>query len=235
MKADSTQPHARDPADKAAREELLAKLINELVERLERSEPIDIEEVVRQHEDLAHEVLELWAAAQIAHDIGRTSTVGTAPDSDAESPIGQDVAGPVKPHIVGDYELLEEIGRGGMGVVYRARQISLNRTVALKMILTGEMASAADVARFRAEAESAGRLDLPNIVPVYAVSEFEGRPYFTMKLVDGTTLARRLGDGPMPPREAARLLAPVCRAIHAAHQRGVLHRDLKPSNILIGQ
>jgi serine/threonine-protein kinase len=131
--------------------------------------------------------------------------------------------------------MLAELGRGGMGVVYQAHQASLDRTVALKMILRGSMPSAEDLARFRAEAESAARLDHPAIVPIYEVGQYEGQPFFTMKYVAGTTLARRLAEGPMPPREAAQLLAPICRAVHFAHERGVLHRDLKPSNILIDE
>jgi serine/threonine-protein kinase len=120
-----------------------------------------------------------------------------------------------------------------MGVVYRARQKSLDRIVALKMILRGDHASSADIARFRAEAESAAQLHHPHIVNVYEVGDIDGRPYFSMKLVEGTTLAKRLADGPLPSRQAAEMLAPVCRAIADAHRRGVLHRDLKPSNILI--
>ena len=118
------------------------------------------------------------------------------------------------PRQFGDYELLEELGRGGMGVVYRARQISLDRIVAVKMILRGQLATAADRARFRAEAEAAAKLDHPNIVPVYEVGELDGQPYFSMKFVAGTTLARRLADGPLEPREAAALLVPVAKAIH---------------------
>ena len=128
------------------------------------------------------------------------------------------------PSRLGDYELLEELGRGGMGVVYRARQLSLGRIVAVKMILRGQLASPADLVRFRAEAEAAARLDHPNIVPVYEVGEIDAQPYFSMKFVAGTTLARRLAEGPMMPHEAAALLAPVAKAIHFAHQRAAAPR-----------
>ncbi|MCH7990260.1 MAG: protein kinase, partial [Planctomycetes bacterium] len=100
-----------------------------------------------------------------------------------------------------------------MGVVFKAKQISLNRIVALKMILRGELASTGDVARFRAEAEAAARLNHPHIVPVYEVGEQNGQPYFSMKYIEGTTLAKRLADGPLPSQEAAEMLIPVCRAI----------------------
>ena len=137
------------------------------------------------------------------------------------------------PREFGDYQLLNELGRGGMGIVYQARQHSLRRNVAIKMLLRREFASPEDLARFQAESTSAARLDHPHIVPVYEVGECQGQPYFSMKYVEGTTLADRLAAGPLSSREAAQLMAPICRAIHYAHQRGVLHRDLKPSNILL--
>ncbi len=134
----------------------------------------------------------------------------------------------------GDYEIDRELARGGMGVVFRARQISLNRTVALKMILAGQLADESDVKRFYTEAEAAAQLDHPGIVPIFEVGQHEGQHFFSMAFVEGRSLAERLADGPMPPREAAALLLDVTRAIEYAHSRGVIHRDLKPSNILIG-
>lgn len=134
---------------------------------------------------------------------------------------------------IGDYELQEELGRGGMGVVYKALHVSLNRIVALKMLLRGRFASADDQARFRAEAEAIAQLDHPNIVPVYEVGQLEGHVYFSMKYVRGRTLSQVLANGPIDPNEASRILSLVARAVDFAHRRGVLHRDLKPSNILI--
>ena len=141
--------------------------------------------------------------------------------------------GAVLPPSFGDYELVEEIARGGMGIVYKARQISLNRMVAVKMILAGRLANKADVQRFRAEAETAARLQHPNIVAIHEVGEQNGQPFFSMDYVEGKSLAEIARNEPLPPKRAAKYLQIMAEAIQCAHSKGVLHRDLKPSNILI--
>src|SRR6188472_803530 len=133
----------------------------------------------------------------------------------------------------GDYELMEEIGRGGQGVVFRARQKSLNRTVALKVIGLGQWSTKAHLKRFRREAHAAASLDHPCIVPIYEVGEREGSCYFSMKLIEGGQLDEVVSCNPMSTRQASQLIAKVARTVHYAHEHGILHRDIKPGNILL--
>ena len=131
------------------------------------------------------------------------------------------------------YDVTEELGRGGVGVVYKARHLRLNRPVALKMLLAGAWASRVDRQRLSREAELVAELRHPNIVQVYDVGDLDGRPYFTMEFVEGGSLDRKLAGKPLPAREAASLLAVLAEAIEAAHRAGIVHRDLKPSNVLL--
>jgi WD40 repeat protein/serine/threonine protein kinase len=159
--------------------------------------------------------------------------LGAAQALDPDSPDPATALEDVKAH-VGVYDLLEEIGRGGMGVVYRARQRSLNRILAVKMILSGQFAGKHEVLRFRAEAEMAAKLSHPNIVAVHESGEHGGKHYFSMDLVQGRSLAEIVRDrGPLPGQLAAAYARTIADAIQYAHQQGVLHRDLKPSNVLI--
>src|SRR5437763_14323768 len=136
---------------------------------------------------------------------------------------------------LGDYELLEEVGRGGQGVVFRARQKSLNRTVALKVISLGQWASKAHLKRFRFEAEAAARLEHPGIVPIHEVGERDASCYFSMKFVEGGQLDEVARREPIPVRQVVELIAKVARTVHYAHEHGILHRDVKPGNILLDQ
>lgn len=140
------------------------------------------------------------------------------------------------PHEVryfGNFEIEREIARGGMGVVYKAKQSGLNRVVALKMILAGHLAGGAEVDRFRQEAQSAAALDHPGIVPIHEIGHHEGQHFFAMAFIDGPSLASRVATGPLPPRKAARIVLKIAEAVHFAHGRGVVHRDLKPANVLL--
>ncbi len=200
-------------------------------------QPPDRAAIVAEHPELAAELEAFFAdhdaLKQMAQGVTETFSPGAAPipDSADAPPDTHQLRPNTLVRYFGDYELLQEIARGGMGVVYRARQVSLNRIVALKMILAGQLASPDDVDRFRREAEAAANLDHPNIVPIHEVGEHEGQHYFSMKLIEGGSLASQ--RMPLAARRTAELAAAVARAIHYAHQRGILHRDLKPGNILL--
>jgi serine/threonine-protein kinase len=230
-----SRPTGPDPADNGPssdHDEHLAELLAQLADRAQQGEVVDIDEVTRQYPELAAELRELWGAVMLADAVGTQAAASQAESIRVADEPSHALELPCQ---LGDYELLEELGRGGMGVVYRARQKSLSREVAVKLILRGKLASETERRRFRAEAEAAAGLDHPGIVPVYEVAEVEGQLLFSMQYVSGQTLSQRLAAGPMPARETAALISKVATAIHFAHRHGILHRDLKPSNILIDE
>jgi predicted Ser/Thr protein kinase len=215
--------------DVAVDDQGLALLLAGMTDAVLRGESVDLERVCAEHPEWSDELRRLWGAVMVADAAGSESLGSTAELSDWPDAV---VTLPCR---FAGYELLEEIGRGGMGIVYRARQVGLDREVAVKMILRGPLASGVDRQRFRVEAEATARLEHASIVPVYEVGESQAGPYFSMKYIRGRTLSSLLAQQTLPPREAARILAAVARGVHYAHRHGILHRDLKPSNILVDQ
>ncbi|MBS0263501.1 MAG: protein kinase [Planctomycetes bacterium] len=205
------------------RETRFHAVLAEYLEAAESGTPAQDATWLNRFPDLAEDLEQFFSAVQSVEEF-------TAPFRKKTAKRAAVLAGPRR---IGDYELLEEIGRGGMGVVYRARQLSLKRVVAVKMIRAAWLATSADAERFRGEAELAARLDHPGIVPIYEVGEVGGCPYFSMKLMAGGNLAQRIGEFPDDPRRAVELVISVAGAVEHAHQHGILHRDLKPSNILL--
>lgn len=243
MASTTARSRAIDTVLSSAQEERLAELLEELSEQKGPATQAHLERLAAAHPDLAGQLRELFAAMMLTDAVVEHSTIFENGLADVALRPAPPVPVVDRPGFVpgstplparfGDYSLLEELGRGGMGIVYRAIQESLGRTVAVKMLLRRDLASQADLARFRSEAEAAARLDHPGIVSIFEVGEHDGLPFYSMRFIEGTTLSRRLAEGSIAPREGAVLLAKVADAIQAAHDRGVLHRDLKPSNILI--
>lgn len=218
------------PHEAIEREQQFADLVSSILERLHRGEFIDLQTAITHSPDFADDLKEIWGTLIVA-DVAAAESKATG--SAIGVPMVPDVVSSGMPRDIGDYELLEVIGRGGMGVVYRANQKSLNREVAVKMIQENRPLDPESRQRFFTEAEATARLLHPSIVPVYEVSEFEGQPFFSMQLIRGQTLAELLKQGPIPQRQAATILASVCQAIQYAHSQGILHRDIKPSNIML--
>lgn len=216
-------------------EERLDEVINAYLEEEEAGLSPDCNAILEAHPDLAGGLKRFFAAHAAMERLSRPLrdfALAAQTTSGPVAGVGSERADD-PPREFGDYVLLQVIGVGGMGIVYRALHRALKREVALKQIIAGPLASEADVERFRNEAEAAASLHHPNIVPIHEVGEYQGQRYLTMPLFEGGSLSAcryRFGDD---PRSAARLMAVVAGAVHHAHQRGVLHRDLKPSNILL--
>ncbi len=214
----------------AKRLAVLVELVHvELEFRLKRGEPARVEEYLARYPELGSQpvaVRDLFAAE---------FRLRCRPGGEGDRPLSE---GPLPappwawPQLPG-YEVLGELGRGAVGVVFRARQVGLNRLVAVKMLLAHWQSDADAVTRFHTEAKAVAALHHPNIVQMYDLGDSGGRPFFSMELVEGGTLDQFLAGRPLPPRRAAHLVALLARAMHQAHQRGVIHRDLKPSNVLL--
>ncbi|MEC8555731.1 MAG: serine/threonine-protein kinase [Planctomycetota bacterium] len=217
-------------------EEQFALLVSELADRIQAGEELDFESICKEHTEYSEELREIWGTLVItdavAAGVRETPSKSSSFPSDGSWP---QPAISTLPFVIGDYRLEELIGQGGMGVVYRAYQTSLKRTVAVKMISGQRPESEENRKRFFAEAEANARLEHSGIVPVYEVQEWQGHPFFSMQFIPGQTLSQKLKSGPVTQRRAVEILICVCRAIGFAHRNGVLHRDIKPSNILLDE
>jgi WD40 repeat protein/tRNA A-37 threonylcarbamoyl transferase component Bud32 len=225
----------RYPALEADAEAVVELAYGEFLLREEHREQPALEEFLWRfpaHQDRLGQQVELHRVLQGQNGSAVPARGATVTWRPGAGPAAADQAG--TPAVPG-YEILEVLGRGGMGVVYKARQVKANRLVALKMILAGGHADAGERDRFRREAQAIAHLQHPNIVQVYEVGEHGGVPYFSLEFCAGGTLDRKLGGTPLPPRQAAALVERLALAVQAAHQKGIVHRDLKPANVLLGE
>jgi serine/threonine protein kinase len=214
-------------------ESLLDLIYHEVVLREQRRETPQLEEYQQRFPQFAAQLQQQFEVHQGLAPGDLFAADANGERKTALEPVAPARAAPVGyPNIPG-YEILSDLGRGATGMVYRARQLSLKRVVALKMIANGVHAGSKELARFRVEAEAVARLQHPNIVQIFEVGEFDGRAFFSLELVEGGSLARWLKTNRPTPRDAARLIEALARAMHFAHQRGIVHRDLKPANILL--
>jgi eukaryotic-like serine/threonine-protein kinase len=227
--------------DASEQEQRLDEVVTAYLKAQEAGQATDRQALLDSHPDLASELREFFADQDRLEQLASPlrPLIGPSEPDVTSTPFPMQTAGkafavlPSPPRYFGDYTILAAVGQGGMGVVWKARQKRPDRLVALKMFRAGDLASPTDVQRFRNEAEVIAQLDHPHILPVYEVGEHDGVHYFSMKLVEGGSLVDHLDRFRADPRTAARLLATIARAVHYAHQRGILHRDLKPSNILL--
>ena len=211
------------------REQAFANLLTNLMDQMSTGANLDLEETCLANPEFKDELRELWGTIIV------TNAAGSQSHADVADLSPKNIQTLSLPYDLGNYILEEEVGRGGMGIVYRATRKSDQKTVAVKMILSGDFASEAERQRFYAEAQAAAQLDHPNIVPIYEIGQHQGMPFYCMKYIEGQTLSQRLAAGPLPTRRASAMVQRVCDAIQYAHKLGVLHRDIKPSNILINE
>ena len=239
-----TTPHPED--SERLNDPAFQELLVNCLEKLEKGEDFDREALLRDHPDYAKDLAAFLDDRDLLAELA--GSLHDAPSSQVLPGISAVLAKTIlsagekrslppgeRVRYIGEYEILREVARGGMGIVYKARQRKLKRIVALKMILSGRLASPEDVSRFQREAQAAARIKHPRIVPIHEIGQHEGQAYFTMDFVEGASLANLIRDEALPPKRAAELISQVAAAIHYAHEQGIVHRDLKPANILLDE
>lgn len=222
----------RYPALRSHRDAVLDLLYQEIVLREQRGEKPRLEDYAQRFPELTEDLrLQFEVDDALAPETAIVNAQSPKPPTGSFRALSK--SGHMRPSLPG-YEVFETLGRGGIGVVYKARQKSLNRMVALKIMLAGAHASTHELARFRSEAEAVARFQHPNIVQVYEFGIHEGRPFIALEMLE-SSLTKKLAGTPVPARQAAQWLETLAKAVHYAHQHGIVHRDLKPGNVLISR